>query len=225
MVVIGIDFSIQFPAACICRDFKEFSWIACVNSNITKAHRKFLEDASLENRELRFKFLEPRARQPKGQETYSGTERSKLANYSSLVDAFVEEISKLLRANDQIIVSIEGIAYGAQGNALIDISQATGMIRKSMLDKILNGASERLFVFSPGELKNAIGAKGNAGKFDVYQAFMADPKLAGSSALHTCINRNIDLVIKGQEVKSPFMDMIDSYLAVLKIYESLKEQD
>lgn len=223
MVVIGIDFSIQFPAACICRDFKEFSWIACVNSNTTKAHRKFLEDVQLEHPSIKIKFVKTRDRIPKNLETYSGTERNKLANYSNLVDEFVSEIIKEVGNSQAVIVSIEGIAYGAQGNALIDISQATGMVRKAMLDQVLQGESERLFVFSPGELKNAIGAKGNAGKFDVYQTFMADPKLAKNSELHICINRNTDSVIKGQEVKSPFMDMIDSYLAVLKIYESLKE--
>lgn len=225
MVVIGIDFSIQFPAACICRDFKEFQWIACVNANTTKAHRKFLEDVQAEHKSLNFVFLEPRERPAKGQETYSGTERLKLANYSHLVDRFVEGIQRLLRKDDQVIVAIEGIAYGAQGNALIDISQATGMVRKAMLDKVLTGEKERLFIFSPGELKNAIGAKGNAGKFDVYSTFMKDPKLAENSSLHSCINMNTENIIKGQEVKSPFMDMIDSYLAVLKIHESLKESD
>lgn len=225
MVVIGIDFSIQFPAACICRDFKEFQWIACVNANTTKAYRKFLEDVQAENSSLNFIFLEPRERQTKGQETYSGTERLKLANYSHLVDQFVSGIRSLVKNDDQIIVSIEGIAYGAQGNALIDISQATGMVRKAMLDKVLNGEKERLFIFSPGELKNAIGAKGNAGKFDVYQTFMKDPKIAENSYLHKCINMNTENIIKGQEVKSPFMDMIDSYLAVLKIHESLKESN
>jgi Holliday junction resolvasome RuvABC endonuclease subunit len=225
LVVIGIDFSIQFPAACICKDFKEFKWVACVNANTTKAHRSFLEDVQLEDPNLNFVFLDPRERQPKGEETYSGTERLKLANYSHLVDQFIQKIKSVVGDEPSIIVSIEGIAYGAQGNALIDISQATGMLRKAVLDKILDGKKERLFIFSPGELKNAIGAKGNAGKFDVYQVFMQDPKLALNSSLHSCINMNTEKVIKGQEVKSPFMDMIDSYLAVLKIYESLKESN
>jgi hypothetical protein len=223
LVVIGIDFSIQYPAACICKDFKEFHWIACVNANTTKAHRKFIEDVQLTYPSLTVQFLEPRERQLKGEETYSGTERLKLANYSYLVDQFVAGIQSLVSNTDQVIVSIEGIAYGAQGNALIDISQATGMLRKAMLDKVLHGQKERLFIFSPGELKNAIGAKGNAGKFDVYTTFMQDPKIAVNSSLHQCINMNTENIIKGQEVKSPFMDMIDSYLAVLKIHESLKE--
>jgi len=226
LIVVGIDFSIQYPAACICRNFNDFTWVACVNANITKAHRKFIEDVCAEHTSIKVKFLPPRERQPKGEETYSGTERLKLANYSKLVDEFVSAILAEISSAELIdIVSIEGIAYGAQGNALIDISQATGMIRKAMLDKALMSRSDRLFVFSPGELKNAIGAKGNAGKFDVFKTFVDDPKIAAESSLHRIINMDTDQIVKGQEVKSPFMDMIDSYLAVLKIHESLKEPD
>lgn len=223
MFVIGIDFSIQFPAVCISKDFKSFSWVACVNSNLTKAHRKLLEDVQLEHPSIEFIFLPPKNLK---HDTYSATERAKLLNYSSLVDILVGRLNQKILPNPSqapIIVSIEGIAYGAQGNALIDICQSTGMLRKKILDTTLSGQEESLFIFSPGELKNAIGAKGNAGKYDVYQQFKSTPKLAIGSSLHQVINKYEDLILKDQTVKSPFMDMIDSYLAVLKIHESLKE--
>ena len=223
MFVIGIDFSIQFPAVCISKDFKSFSWIACVNSNLTKAHRKLLEDVQLEHPTLEFIFLPPKNLK---HDTYSATERAKLENYSRLVDVLIDRVNQIVLPglNSQpLIVSIEGIAYGAQGNALIDICQATGMLRKKILDTTLNGHQESVFIFSPGELKNAIGAKGNAGKYDVYQQFKSNPMIADCSSLHQVINKYEDQVLKDQNVKSPFMDMIDSYLAVLKIHESLKE--
>ena len=216
MIAIGIDFSTQFPAVCIAKDFSKFSWISCVNANLTKAQSKFFDDVSLEYSNILIRQLEPRKRIPKDQETYSGTERNKLSNYSILVDNLIREIKSKIGQE-------EGLAYGAQGNALIDISQSTGMLRKAVLDNLLMGHSEKLFIFSPGELKNAIGAKGNAGKFDVFSAFMQNPLLANDSDLHRCINTNIDKVIKGQQVMSPFMDMIDSYLAVLKVHALLKE--
>ncbi len=225
MIVIGIDFSIQFPAICIAKDFKEFSWISCVNANLTKANSKFLDDVSLEYGNILIRQLEPRKRIPKDQETYSGTERNKLANYSTLVDNLIDEVQSKIGSEERIIVAIEGIAYGAQGNALIDISQSTGMLRKVVLDKLLVGHSEKLFIFSPGELKNAIGAKGNAGKFDVFSAFMKNPVLANNSDLHRCINTNTDKIVKNQQVMSPFMDMIDAYLAVLKVHSLLKESN
>ena len=220
MIIIGIDFSIQYPAACISRDFKSFNWVACVNTNTTKIHKGFLDDTALEFKNLKFVHLPARE---KGQDTYSAIERSKLSNYSTLVDTFVTEILAHVKNDDRVIVSIEGIAYGAQGNALLDIAQSTGMMRKALLDRLLNGHSEKLFIFSPGELKNAIGAKGNAGKYDVYQTFKENPSLAVNSDLHNAINKYEDQILKKQEVKSPFMDMIDAYLAVLKIHKSLKE--
>lgn len=220
MVVIGIDFSIQFPAVCISKDFKSFRWVACVNSNLTKAHKKLLEDVHLEFPELEFIHLPPKNFK---YDTYSGVERAKLANYSLLVDTLVARVQEIVKNDPHRIVSIEGIAYGAQGNALIDIAQSTGMLRKKVLDDLLDQKPESVFIFSPGELKNAIGAKGNAGKFDIYQAFKDSPRIAAQSALHRAINKYDDLVVKDQTVKSPFMDMIDAYLAVLKIHESLKE--
>jgi len=219
LFVIGIDFSIQFPAVCISKDFKSFSWVSCVNSNLTKAHRKLLEDVQLEHPNLEFIFLPPKNLK---HDTYSATERAKLENYSRLVDTLINRVNQIVMGQPSI-VSIEGIAYGAQGNALIDICQATGMLRKKILDTTLAGRQESVFIFSPGELKNAIGAKGNAGKYDVYQQFKSNPMIANGSSLHQVINKYEDQILKDQNVKSPFMDMIDSYLAVLKIHESLKE--
>jgi Holliday junction resolvasome RuvABC endonuclease subunit len=219
LFVIGIDFSIQFPAVCICKDFNSFSWVACINSNLTKAHRKLLEDVQLEYPNLEFIFLPPKNLK---HDTYSATERAKLENYSRLVDTLINRVNQIV-LGQPAIVSIEGVAYGAQGNALIDICQATGMLRKKILDTTLNGHQESVFIFSPGELKNAIGAKGNAGKYDVYQQFKSNPMIAAGSSLHQVINKYEDQILKDQTVKSPFMDMIDSYLAVLKIHTSLKE--
>ena len=63
----------------------------------------------------------------------------------------------------------------------------------------------------------------NAGKIDVYKQFMETPLLAKDSSLHKVLIEYNDQIIKKDVVGSPFMDMIDSYLAVLKIYTSLKE--
>ena len=226
MYVIGIDYSIQFPAVCISRDLKSFRWAACVNTGITKAHEKFMADISLEYPSLRYVIIPQPSK--KGKETsYSGTERAKLLRYSLLIDNIVDIIKFELRnasPNEPVIVAIEGMAYGAQGNALIDIAQSTGMLKKAILDQVLDGRNQSMFIFSPGELKNAIGAKGNAGKYDIFQQFRDHPSIAVGSDLHRAVIKyETELVNDKGLVKSPFADMIDSYLAVLKIHESLKE--
>lgn len=220
MIIIGIDFSIQFPAVCISTDFTKFHWIACVNTNLTKSYKKLVEDIQLEYKDFEIIFLPPKDfKKP----TYSGIERAKLANYSLLVDKLIEKIKEYTHNSSDLIVSIEGIAYGAQGNALIDICQATGMLRKKVLDDLLNGQDERFFVFSPSELKNAIGAKGNANKFEIYTKFKETPLLAAGSALYNIIKKYESDIVKDKIVKSPISDMIDAYLAVLKIHNSLTE--
>lgn len=220
MVVIGIDFSIQFPAVCISKDFKSFHWISCVNTNITKAHKKLLEDVQLEFPSLEFIQLPPKNFKF---DTYSGVERAKLLNYSLLVDTLINRVNEVVKDEPHRIISIEGIAYGAQGNALLDIAMSTGMLRKKVLHDLLKNKADSVFIFSPGELKNAIGAKGNAGKFDIYQKFKETDGIGANSSLQVAINKYDELIVKDQTVKSPFMDMIDAYLAVLKIHESLKE--
>lgn len=220
MVVIGIDFSIQFPAVCISKDFKSFHWISCVNTNIPKAHKKLLEDVQLEFPSLEFIQLPPKNFKF---DTYSGVERAKLLNYSLLVDTLINRVNEVVKDEPHRIISIEGIAYGAQGNALLDIAMSTGMLRKKVLHDLLKNKADSVFIFSPGELKNAIGTKGNAGKFDIYQKFKETDGIGANSSLQAAINKYDELIVKDQTVKSPFMDMIDAYLAVLKIHESLKE--
>ena len=135
MIVIGIDFSIQFPSVCISRDFKKFKWITCVNSKLTKAHKRLLDDLEISNQNIKFIHLPEKKLKS---ETYSKTERLKLINYSLLVNSLIDEILLEIGDESSIIVSIEGIAYGAQGNSLIDICQSTGMFRIKVLESILN---------------------------------------------------------------------------------------
>ena len=223
MLVIGLDFSLNYPAFCISKDWSKFMWLAAVNTSIPKNYQKQLEDFQKEFPGIEILQFEAR---PKKADVYSTNERNKLQNYSIMIDALIDRLAPLA-ADQNIVVSIEGVAYGAQGNALVDICIATGMIRKAILDRVLNGDANRMFIFSPGELKNAIGAKGNANKYDVFQIFKTEPKIESvkQSSLFQVINKYEDQILKGTEVKSPFSDMVDSYLAVLKIHESIKESN
>jgi Holliday junction resolvasome RuvABC endonuclease subunit len=221
LLVIGLDFSVNYPAFCIAKDWQSFEWLAAINTNIPKNYQKQLEDLQSEFSSIQIIQLEAR---PKKTDVYSTNERNKLVSYSLMIDALIRTLQPKVLGRS-IVVSIEGIAYGAQGNALVDIALATGMVRKAILDKLLNGDANRLYIFSPSELKNAIGAKGNANKFEIFQQFKADPKIEAvkQSDLYKLINKYEDLVLKGQEIRSPFSDMVDSYLAALKIHEILKE--
>lgn len=220
MTIIGFDFSINFPAACISHDFKTFKWVAVTNTKLSKSYLHFLEGINFEFPDIQIINLGAKANHG---ESYSEIERKKLQNQLLLVNTLIEAVLTKI-PQKPIIVGLEGFAYGAKGNSLVDIVQTTGILKKTITDKVLENNLAGMFIFSPAELKNAIGAKGNANKFDVFNQFMEDPKIeaAKNSALAQCLNKyNTDLVTS-TEIKSPFPDLVDSYLSVLKIYQALQ---
>ena len=60
MTIISIDFSILYPGVCICKDFKDYKWIAVVNTNNRKKDKKNLEDLVLEYPSIRIEYTESR---------------------------------------------------------------------------------------------------------------------------------------------------------------------
>lgn len=221
MNIIGIDFSILYPGICISTDFKEFKWIGVTNTKITKKDSKLMEDLSIQYPNLHLKQLGER---PGKDKLYHINERNKLENYIKLTDFIIDEIKKHTNKTDNII-AIEGISFGSSGNSLVDISQATGILKSKFTT--LTDSIQKIFVFSPSELKNAIGCKGNASKIDIYNQFKEDPIIpnAKKSDLYKLINQDKGIIFNGKNIKSPYMDMIDSYLPIVKIFNTFKNND
>ena len=221
MNIIGIDFSILYPGICISTDFKEFKWIGITNNKLTKKDSKLMEDLSIEYPNLHLKQLGER---PGKDKLYHINERNKIENYIKLSDFIIDEIKKHTSKTDNII-AIEGISFGSSGNSLVDISQATGILKSKLTT--LTDSIQKIFVFSPSELKNAIGCKGNASKIDIYNQFKEDPVIpnAKKSDLYKLINQDNGIIFNGKNIKSPYMDMIDSYLPIVKIFNIFKNND
>jgi len=220
MTILSIDFSILYPGVCICKDFTDFKWLAAVNTNITKKDRGQLDYVTATYPNLKIVYTNTkRSSQPE----YHLTERVKLVNYLELINTLIGEIKGLIQPEEKIICAIEGISFGSSGNSLVDISQATGMLKQKIVDHILEGDASRFFVFSPSELKNAIGCKGNANKFDIFNKFIKDPILeeVKSSDLYRLVSTE-NWVADEKRVVSPIIDMIDSYLGVVKIHQLSK---
>lgn len=219
MTIVSIDFSILYPGICIVKDFKEFKWSAIVNTKITKKERENLDGLVKLYPNLSISYTSSKR---KTEEEYHLTERTKLINYQELIDLIIKEILDNTE-DDNIICSIEGISYGSKGNALVDISQSTGILKIKLIEEVLNNQHERLFVFSPSELKNAIGAKGNAGKLDIFKKFKEDPVIEAikESDLFKAVNSQ-RWIQNGDKIVSPIIDMVDSYLGVAKIYQLSK---
>jgi len=220
MTIISLDFSILYPGVCICRDFKEYKWIAVVNTNVT---RKDSDNFDYINREYpNIKILKTTTRRKKDKH-YHITERIKLINYLEAIDLLIDAIKFEVQGDQDIIISLEGISFGSSGNALVDISQATGILKYKLVRELLKDQHDRLFIFSPSELKNAIGCKGNANKHDILTKFKTDPLIdtVKDSDLFKLLHKE-NWIVNGEKILSPIIDMTDSYLGVVKIYEILK---
>ena len=219
MTIVSIDFSILYPGICICKDFKEFKWFSVVNTKLRKVDKENLEHLVIKYPNLR---LDQTSTVRKTHPEYHITERTKLVNYQDLIDRIITNILNEV-GDDQVIVAIEGISFGSKGNSLVDISQSTGILKHALLTRVLNGDADRLFVFSPSELKNAIACKGNANKMDIFNKFKEDPIIESvkDSDLHKAISQE-KWIVQGDKIISPIIDMVDSFLGVVKIYQLLK---
>jgi len=219
MTIISIDFSILYPGACICRDFKEFKWIALANTTVRKKDSDNYD--YINSTYPNIQILRTTSRRKKEQE-YHLTERTKLINYLEAIYMFVSAIENEVKG-EECMVCIEGISFGSSGNSLVDIAQATGILKQQLISRILNFNHDKLFVFSPSELKNAIGCKGNANKQDILAKFKSDPIIESvkESDLFKLINKE-QWVIEGDKILSPIIDMVDAYLGVTKIHGLLK---
>lgn len=216
MTIISIDFSILYPGVCICRDFKDFKWIAVVNTKVRKKDEDHFDwiNANYPN----IKILRTQSKRKKD-EQYHVTERIKLDNYLELINVLIGAIKEEVKDDPEIIVCLEGISFGSSGNSLVDISQSTGILKHQLVTQILNNSTDRFFIFSPSELKNAINCKGNANKQDILAKFKSDPIIESvkKSDLFTLLHKE-DWVIEGDKILSPIIDMTDAYLGVVKIY-------
>jgi Holliday junction resolvasome RuvABC endonuclease subunit len=219
MTIVSIDFSILYPGICICKDFKEFKWFSVVNTKLRKVDKENLEHLVIKYPNIQ---LDQTSTVRKTHPEYHITERTKLVNYQDLVNRIITNILKEV-GDDQVIVAIEGISFGSKGNSLVDISQSTGILKSALLTQVLHGDADRLFVFSPSELKNAIECKGNANKMDIFNKFKEDPIIESvkESDLYKAVSQE-KWIVQGDKIVSPIIDMVDSFLGVVKIYQLLK---
>lgn len=219
MTIVSIDFSILYPGICICKDFKEFKWLSVVNTKLRKADQENLDHLLKNYPNIR---IEKTNTVRKTHPEYHITERVKLINYQELISKIITEVLHEV-GDDEVIVAIEGISFGSKGNSLVDISQSTGILKHELLTRVLKNNADRLFIFSPSELKNAIGCKGNANKMDIFNQFKSEPQIEAikSSDLYRAVNTE-KWIVQGDKILSPIIDMVDSVLGIVKIYQLSK---
>ena len=136
---------------------------------------------------------------------YHINEREKILSFMRLNELIMESIKDDI--NDETYIGMEGISFGSTGNSLIDISMATGIVRKSLVERISNDV-DRLFIFSPSSIKKFAG-KGNFKKIEMFDAILKESEIDSEFIKTIGSNREACVTPKGV-VKKPIEDMVDS---------------
>ena len=217
--LVGIDFSLNSPAFCVLKG-NGFVWGSLTRSERTresfmKGVRKPYAVLS-NNSEFNFIFLDKK----KMPDDYTEKERIKIDYFQELVDSFWSSVLEMC-GDDEIVVAMEGLSFASNGNTLIDISMATALLRKKIVDYT---GSSNFYVFSPTSVKK-FALKGNAKKNELYEALINLESTGTNLDKFTKIleeNRE-EWITGGGNVNKPLDDMIDATFICLYLND-LKEK-
>jgi Holliday junction resolvasome RuvABC endonuclease subunit len=150
---------------------------------------------------------------------YSAKERVKIDYFQEVVDSLWSHIEPFLGGD--VKIAIEGLSFSSNGNALIDISMATALIRKKIVDTI---GSQNFFVYSPTSIKK-FAKKGNAKKDELYHAII-DKQVPETNFSH--LTKILDThkgnwITGSGSVNKPMDDIIDASWICLYLIENLKD--
>jgi hypothetical protein len=166
MNVIGIDFSLNSPAFCCYKDGK-YIW-----GSLTRSDRS--PESHLKSQKKPFAILDTESdfnlyfvEKKDLPDDYTGRERIKIVYFMEIVDHFWSSISDIM-GESEFYVAMEGLSFSSNGNALIDISMATALLRKKIIDRV---GADKFHVFSPTSIKK-FALKGNAKKDELYEALI-----------------------------------------------------
>ena len=220
MKYLSIDFSLNSPAACFF-DGTDCQWFSLtrtadpVEKFTKKATSPYSVLGSLENR-VNLQFLEKTSIP----EDYTQRERHKMVQFNDIVSVFWGMFSHLI--DDQTIVSMEGLSFSSAGNSLIDISMATALLRKRILDHV---GFDRFFVYSPGTIKK-FALKGNSKKHELYHKLLESKNFPEIETLRAQLDIYKDQwITKAGSVHKPVDDLVDAtwiYLLTRSNFEEKK---
>ena len=220
MIYIGIDFSLTSPAFCVLKD-EEYSWGSLTRTDRTEESLRKSKDkpyAILEGDPSIDLFFLTKKEMPV---EYSAKERVKIDYFQEVVDSLWSHIEPFLGGD--VKIAIEGLSFSSNGNALIDISMATALIRKKIVDRI---GSKNFYVFPPTAIKKFAG-KGNFKKDEMYHALVEKAPTAGGnfSDFTDVISKHASSwITKSKQVNKPIDDLVDASWICLFLKEILKNE-
>lgn len=219
MVYIGIDFSLNSPAFCVFSS-GTFNWGSLTRSARTPESLRKSKDKPYSILEkdpsINLFFLDKKTLP----EEYSARERVKMDYFQNIVDKFWFHLEPFIQG-ENVRIAIEGLSFASNGNALIDISMATALIRKKIVDAI---GSDNLFVYSPTSIKK-FAKKGNAKKDELYHAIICKhiPETNFSHLTKILDTNKANWITGSGSVNKPMDDIIDASWICVYLIENLKD--
>ena len=220
MIYIGIDFSLTSPAFCVYKDGR-YNWGSLTRTDRTAESLRKSKDkpyAILEGDPSIDLFFLTKKEMPA---EYSAKERVKIDYFQEVVDSLWSHIEPFLGGD--VKIAIEGLSFSSNGNALIDISMATALIRKKIVDRI---GSKNFYVFPPTAIKKFAG-KGNFKKDEMYHALIEKAPTAGgnfSGFTDVISKHSSSWITKSKQVNKPIDDLVDASWICLFLQETLKNE-
>ena len=216
---VGIDFSLNSPAFCCYKDGK-YIW-----GSLTRSDRS--PESHLKSQKKPFAILDTESdfnlyfvEKKDLPDDYTGRERIKIVYFMEIVDQLWSSISDIM-GESEFYVAMEGLSFSSNGNALIDISMATALLRKKIIDRV---GADKFHVFSPTSIKK-FALKGNAKKDELYEALInfkeSETNLENFSNILEA--NKTEWITPAKAVNKPIDDIVDATWITLYLKEELKE--
>jgi hypothetical protein len=153
-------------------------------------------------------------------EEYSARERVKITYFEDIVNSLWSSIERIM-GGSEFQVAMEGLSFSSNGNALIDISMATALLRQRIINRV---GTENFHVFSPTSIKK-FAFKGNAKKDELYEALIKFEETGTNLvSLTTILEENkIEWITPKKVVNKPVDDIVDSTWITLYLKSKLEE--
>jgi len=219
MNIVGIDFSINSPAFCCYKDGK-YTWGSLTRSDRSpeSLRKNAKKPYSILDTEKDFKliFLDKKELP----DDYTGRERIKIVYFLEIVDSLWASIEEVMGDSD-FHVAMEGLSFSSNGNALIDISMATALLRKKIIERV---GADQFHVFSPTSIKK-FALKGNAKKDELYNSLCIYKEDETNLAIFANIleTNKAEWITPAKVVNKPIDDIVDATWITLYLKKELKE--
>lgn len=218
MYYIGIDFSLNSPAACIQDPSGSYTFISFFNYG----ERYWLDDKtpkafSLHRDLSNSSTIEavPYSRRINSV-TFVERERQKLIDGNNIANLIIDHI-KDIHSDNKVKIALEGFSYGSSGNSFIDIIQYNTFLRSMLLHTY---DIDYVYIMQPSHVKKLAG-KGNANKHYMVKAFqdnvLNDPDLEKTKLWNWVKDKDYS-----EKIPKPIDDLIDAYfiLNTIKLYSN-----